>query len=59
MFYSLFTVCGLPRPRKNHAVAMARFANDCLTTFLHLTNQLEVTLGPDTADLKLRVGIHR
>jgi hypothetical protein len=51
-------VCGLPDPRDDHFVVMARFANECLKTFHELTNQLERTLGPDTADLGLRVGLH-
>jgi class 3 adenylate cyclase len=32
-------VCGLPDPRKDHAVVMARFARDCLTKM----NDLEET----------------
>ena len=39
---------GLPDPRKDHAVIMARFARDCLQTVNDLTKKLEVTLGPDT-----------
>jgi hypothetical protein len=37
---------------------MARFARDCLTKMNDLTKRLEVTLGPDTADLTLRIGLH-
>ena len=51
-------VTGLPEPRKDHAVAMVRFAKDCLNSFQVLCRQLEVDLGPDTADLGIRVGIH-
>jgi class 3 adenylate cyclase len=51
-------VCGLPEPRKDHAVIMARFARDCLTKMNDLMKRLEVTLGPDTADLSIRVGLH-
>jgi class 3 adenylate cyclase len=51
--------CGLPHARKNHAVVMARFANDCLRSMHLLAKKLEVTLGPDTADLGIRIGIHR
>lgn len=51
-------VAGLPEPRKDHAVVMARFARDCLTKMNDLTKRLEVTLGPDTADLSIRVGLH-
>jgi Adenylate and Guanylate cyclase catalytic domain len=39
-------VVGLPTPRKHHAVAMARFANDCRNKMLDLTVELEKFLGP-------------
>lgn len=51
-------VCGLPDPRKDHATAMAKFAMECVKEMNLLTQQLEVELGPDTADLRLRVGLH-
>jgi class 3 adenylate cyclase len=51
-------VCGLPDPRKDHAVVMARFARDCLFRFNVVTKQLENLLGPDTSELGLRIGIH-
>jgi class 3 adenylate cyclase len=50
--------CGLPDPRRDHAVAMARFARDCRACMLALMTQLEVTLGPDTGELGLRIGLH-
>ena len=37
---------------------MVKFARDCLTNMRTLTKELEVELGPETADLRLRVGIH-
>ena len=49
---------GLPEPRGDHAVAMARFAKDCMVKMQCLSRRLEVTLGPDTADLAMRMGIH-
>jgi class 3 adenylate cyclase len=49
-------VTGLPDPRKDHAVAMARYANDCMTRMRWLSKKLEVTLGPDTGDLSMRMG---
>lgn len=52
-------VAGLPDPCEDHAVSVARFARDCLKKMKEITLKLEVTLGPDTADLELRVGIHR
>ena len=49
---------GLPEPRKDHALAMARFAMDCMRRMSELTKKLETTLGPDTADLSMRFGLH-
>lgn len=51
-------VTGLPDPRKDHAVVMARFARDCMIRMRTLSKKLEVTLGPDTGDLAMRMGIH-
>ena len=51
-------VCGLPTPYKDHAIRMARFAQDSLKKMKHLVKQLEVTLGPDTSDLSMRIGLH-
>ena len=51
-------MAGLPEPRVKHAVAMARFARVCLAIFLELVKQLEDTLGPGTASLGLRIGMH-
>jgi class 3 adenylate cyclase len=51
-------VAGLPNPRKDHAVVMARFARECMHRMLHLRRKLEVILGPDTGDLSMRFGLH-
>jgi class 3 adenylate cyclase len=51
-------VAGLPDPRPDHAVVMAKFANDCLHRMFTTVRKLEVELGPDTAELGLRVGLH-
>ena len=51
-------VTGLPEPQKDHALVMARFASDCMVKMKYLVKQLEVTLGPDTGDLSMRMGIH-
>lgn len=37
---------------------MARFARDCLHAMDIVTANLEAILGPDTADLSMRFGIH-
>jgi class 3 adenylate cyclase len=51
-------VAGLPDPMKDHAVTMCRFARDCLSRMRYVTKRLELTLGPDTSELDIRVGIH-
>jgi class 3 adenylate cyclase len=51
-------VTGLPEPRKDHAVIMARFARDIMSKMDKVTRELELTLGPGTGDLKLRIGMH-
>lgn len=55
---SYLAVCGLPTPRKDHAVVMARFASDCCVEFRRLCHHLEVELGPDTSELGMRFGLH-
>lgn len=49
---------GVPEPRPDHAIVMTRFARDCMAKIKVLTRELEVTLGPDTADLTIRF-VHR
>eukprot|EP00977_Amphora_coffeiformis_P010557 scaffold2482_cov166-Amphora_coffeaeformis.AAC.23 len=49
---------GLPRPRSDHAVVMARFASDCLRKLDSMTTQLELDLGAGTSDLTMRMGLH-
>ena len=51
-------VSGVPEPRADHAIAMCKFSSDILTSMRKLIRQLESTLGPDTGDLALRVGLH-
>ena len=51
-------VAGLPEPRADHAVVMAKFARECLDRFNELSKKLEISLGPDTADLAMRAGLH-
>eukprot|EP00980_Cylindrotheca_fusiformis_P001921 scaffold437_cov111-Cylindrotheca_fusiformis.AAC.19 len=50
---------GLPEPVDKHAVIACKFARDCLKKMKEVTLKLEITLGPDTGDLDLRIGIHR
>ena len=51
-------VAGLPQPRSDHALVMARFAHDCMKKMKSLVKQLELTLGPETAELTMRMGLH-
>jgi class 3 adenylate cyclase len=53
-------VCGLPDPRPDHSIVMARFATACLSTFKGLVSSkaMEVDLGPGTGDLNIRIGLH-
>jgi class 3 adenylate cyclase len=51
-------VTGLPDPQANHAVIMARFACECMIKMGEVTRRLETTLGPDTAELCMRTGMH-
>mmetsp|Transcript_22665 Transcript_22665/g.50613 ORF Transcript_22665/g.50613 Transcript_22665/m.50613 type:complete len:1177 (+) Transcript_22665:27-3557(+) len=55
---SYVAVTGLPDPRTDHAVVMAKFARDCRQQFNDLCSALESTLGPETGDLHLRIGLH-
>jgi len=55
---SYMAVTGLPNPRKDHAVSMARFARDCRDELNVLTRSLEVSLGPETSELTMRFGLH-
>ena len=44
-------VSGVPTPRKDHAVAMLRFAMDIQGRMHSLSQELEVSLGDQTIDL--------
>jgi hypothetical protein len=37
---------------------MARFATACMECLTSITQKLEATLGPDTADMGIRFGMH-
>lgn len=51
-------VTGLPQPRKDHALAMCRFAKECMYATWKVSRELSETFGPDTLDLTMRMGIH-
>lgn len=49
---------GMPDPRADHAVILAKFANISISQIQDLTGTLEAQLGPGTGDLAFRIGIH-
>lgn len=49
--------CGIPTPTNKHAILLARFAQNILVKFRRVAKEVEVSLGPGTSDLGLRVGI--
>eukprot|EP00934_Nitzschia_sp_Nitz4_P004638 Nitzschia sp. Nitz4//scaffold197_size40390//30718//39231//NITZ4_007521-RA/size40390-augustus-gene-0.11-mRNA-1//1//CDS//3329540496//4628//frame0 len=51
-------VTGLPDPQPDHAVRMTKFARECIQKMNDVTKKLEVSLGPDTGDLLLRLGLN-
>ena len=51
-------VTGLPDPRDDHAIVIAKYAVRCLLKFNVLTKRLEANLGPGTASLGMRFGLH-
>ncbi|CAB9514331.1 Receptor-type guanylate cyclase gcy [Seminavis robusta] len=52
-------VTGIPRPQKDHAKIMVRFAAECMEAMNQVIHaKLLRTLGEDTADLQMRVGLH-
>lgn len=51
-------VSGLPDRCENHVEVIAKFAREILAAMTGLTRNLEVSLGPDTTDLALRIGVH-
>jgi class 3 adenylate cyclase len=55
---SYVAVTGLPEPQSDHALRMTRFARDALTRANKVTRFLETALGPGTADLQFRFGLH-
>ena len=49
---------GVPEKYEGHALAVATFSRECMQKFPCLVEKLEIILGPGTADLQLRIGIH-
>lgn len=51
-------VTGLPEPRDDHAIVMAKFSRECMVKMLAIVNDLELILGPGTSELSMRFGLH-
>jgi class 3 adenylate cyclase len=51
-------VTGCPDQQDDHALRMVQFACKCLEKMNKITRELEVSLGPDTGNLTMRIGIH-
>ena len=50
---------GIPYYMEDHASVMATFASDCVAEFQRICHdELQHTLGADTATLQLRAGLH-
>lgn len=58
LFDSYVAVSGLPDVRKDHHIAMAKFAWDVLHKFDAVTRRMECQLGPDTSELAIRIGLY-
>ncbi|KAL3940795.1 MAG: hypothetical protein SGBAC_004733 [Bacillariaceae sp.] len=55
---SYVAVCGLPKPREDHAVVMTQFSADCRDKLAELTKELAKSLGPGTESIKMRFGLN-
>jgi class 3 adenylate cyclase len=49
---------GLPEPQDDHAILMVKFARDIMSKMRNVTRDLVATMGEDTAELQMRVGLH-
>mmetsp|Transcript_12399 Transcript_12399/g.29515 ORF Transcript_12399/g.29515 Transcript_12399/m.29515 type:complete len:703 (-) Transcript_12399:1995-4103(-) len=51
-------VTGLPNPQEKHAEIMVKFSVDCLEKMRNVVVSLVDSLGEDTTNLAMRVGLH-
>jgi len=57
--YHSFNLLGCPTPNDRHALVMTRFAAECMSKMDQvILEELVDVLGPDTANLQFRVGLH-
>ena len=50
---------GIPVAQPDHATRMVKFARECMYRMRRLLDELAPSLGNDTLELKMRVGMHR
>jgi class 3 adenylate cyclase len=50
-------VTGIPKPQKDHALIMTKFAQDCMLKMKQTLVDLQQQLGGTTQDLAMRVGL--
>jgi class 3 adenylate cyclase len=55
---SYIAVAGLLEHKSNHAITMARFSVECKLAMSTVIEEMELILGPGTADLGIRFGLH-
>jgi hypothetical protein len=58
LFLSTVAVAGLPRPRDDHAVLMAKFAKECMAKMKIIVRFLELTLGPVSGSSSRRISLY-
>ena len=56
--FSSSSQTGLPNPQPDHAIIMARFAQDCMDKLDRIVERLSDSFGKGTDELALRTGMH-
>lgn len=49
---------GIPEAQSNHTIIMMRFSRDCMSKMSQIVHNLAATMGEDTRELTIRVGLH-
>lgn len=58
VFNQMVSNCGLASFINSHAVRMVKFARDSQLRMTRLLDELQKSLGEDTKDLVMRIGLH-
>jgi hypothetical protein len=56
--FPIVAATGIPHDRSDHTLVLARFAMECMNRMRRLTKELEVSYGPETCELSLKIGLH-